>query len=246
MFWMYTAPKAICTWWIPSEMRSGKQICAIEHVSGFVAYFLFIWKGAYVMTEEERNIQKEKLKQKLREKELMKSKVNVDEDVPVSEVLDYGVEDSMTEKQCQCCGRMVKADSIVCSYCGTPFADMVHGNIVPYREVTRNEQFHSRVPNMPSTQNITIVNQIPTGDEKKTSGFAIASLVCSLVGILFFKSILGMLGFIFGCIGLSQCDKTHKPYPYSGIGMAIAGVVIGGLDFCFSFLGLIVLGLIFG
>lgn len=28
MFWMYTVPKAICTWWIPSEMRSGKQICA--------------------------------------------------------------------------------------------------------------------------------------------------------------------------------------------------------------------------
>ena len=53
-------------------------------------------------------------------------------------------------------------------------------------------------------------------------GFAIASLVCSLVGLI--VPLLGILGIIFGFIALGQIkDYT----PGSGRGMAKAGVIIG-------------------
>lgn len=50
---------------------------------------------------------------------------------------------------------------------------------------------------------------------------AIASLVCSLVGV--FCGLTAILGIIFGGIALSQTKHNARP----GRGMAIAGLVIG-------------------
>lgn len=53
---------------------------------------------------------------------------------------------------------------------------------------------------------------------------AIASLVCSLVG-LFLCGVPAILGVIFGGVGLSQTKDNARP----GRGLAVAGLVIGVL-----------------
>ncbi|HLH45971.1 MAG TPA: DUF4190 domain-containing protein [Acidimicrobiales bacterium] len=60
---------------------------------------------------------------------------------------------------------------------------------------------------------------------RSTNGFAIASLVLSIVGFFFLSIILGPLGVIFGGIGLRRANAGA-----SGRGMAIAGIVIGIVD----------------
>ncbi|HEY0519005.1 MAG TPA: DUF4190 domain-containing protein, partial [Ilumatobacteraceae bacterium] len=54
----------------------------------------------------------------------------------------------------------------------------------------------------------------------------IASLVCSLVGVIpcfWGLQIMGLLGTIFGFIGLKQTKSGER----GGRGMAIAGIVVG-------------------
>ncbi len=55
-----------------------------------------------------------------------------------------------------------------------------------------------------------------------TSGMAIASLVCSIVGF-FLCGLPAVLGVIFGFVGLSQTKDNAR----SGRGLAIAGLVVG-------------------
>jgi hypothetical protein len=72
-----------------------------------------------------------------------------------------------------------------------------------------------------------------------TNGMAIASLVCSLFGWL---CIIGpILGLIFGFIALNQIKETGQ----GGRGMAIAGIVVGGLLIAITTV-LLILGAIFG
>jgi hypothetical protein len=66
----------------------------------------------------------------------------------------------------------------------------------------------------------------PMGGKQGNSGMAIASLVCSLVGIIpcfWGLQIMGLLGTIFGFVGLKQTKGGQR----GGRGLAIAGVVIG-------------------
>ena len=51
---------------------------------------------------------------------------------------------------------------------------------------------------------------------QKTNGFAIASLVCSLLCI-------SLLGIIFGHVGLSQINRNRE----GGRGLAVAGLILG-------------------
>ncbi len=55
-----------------------------------------------------------------------------------------------------------------------------------------------------------------------TSGLAIASLVCSLVGFLL-CGVPAILGIIFGGVALSQTKNNARP----GQGLALAGVIVG-------------------
>lgn len=57
-------------------------------------------------------------------------------------------------------------------------------------------------------------------EEKSGGGFAIASLVCSLVGLLFYGIIMGIISIIFGVIGLESKRS----------GLATAGLIIGIID----------------
>jgi uncharacterized membrane protein len=58
----------------------------------------------------------------------------------------------------------------------------------------------------------------------KTNGMAIAALVTSLAGSF---CGVGFLGLVFGLIALKQIKKSNGAE--TGKGMAIAGVIIGGL-----------------
>jgi hypothetical protein len=69
---------------------------------------------------------------------------------------------------------------------------------------------------------------------QSTNGFAIASLACSIVlGLVPF---LGAgLGLVFGIIALRQTARSNE----RGRGLAIAGLVIGGLALVYSVLAVV-------
>ena len=60
---------------------------------------------------------------------------------------------------------------------------------------------------------------------KRTSGISIAAMVCGILGIIpYIGFVLGLLGIIFGAIGINQTGKDPN---LGGRGMAIAGLVCG-------------------
>lgn len=62
--------------------------------------------------------------------------------------------------------------------------------------------------------------------KRGNSGMAVASLVCSLVGVIpcfWFVQIMGLLGTIFGFVGLKQTKDGSR----GGRGLAVAGTIIG-------------------
>lgn len=62
---------------------------------------------------------------------------------------------------------------------------------------------------------------------RKTNGFAIASFVCSMVGIVVFGIIMGILAICFGAAGLNRI----KVFPQEGgKGLAIAGIIVGIIE----------------
>lgn len=74
---------------------------------------------------------------------------------------------------------------------------------------------------MEEENKIEVVEKKVVVEEEKTGGgFAVASLVCSLVGIIFFGIIMGILGIVFGLIGLGGKRS----------GLATAGLIIGIVD----------------
>ena len=77
------------------------------------------------------------------------------------------------------------------------------------------------------------------GPEAPSSGLAIASMVCGIVGYLtcYFVAILGIPAVICGHMALSQIKNS--PVPMGGRGMAIAGLVLGYLGIAIT-LGLII------
>jgi hypothetical protein len=72
---------------------------------------------------------------------------------------------------------------------------------------------------------------------KRNNGLAIASLVCSCAGFLFF--VPGVLGVIFGFIARSQIRQSGGTQ--GGDGLALAGILVG-----FAWIGLFVIVFIVG
>lgn len=62
-------------------------------------------------------------------------------------------------------------------------------------------------------------------DAGVTDGFAIASLVCGILGLFLFY--LAVPALVFGIISLGKIEE--EKYYRKGKGMAIAGIVLGGL-----------------
>lgn len=86
-------------------------------------------------------------------------------------------------------------------------------------------------------QEVKAVKPVPAGQPKivrKLNGFALASFICAMFGILILP---GVLALIFGSIALNQMKKD--PAKYKGKWMAITGVSIGAI--ASSFLALLVI-----
>lgn len=69
-------------------------------------------------------------------------------------------------------------------------------------------------------------------ERSRTSGLAIASLVCGICGLVlpWVGFILSVLAIVFGGVAISQ---TRKDPSLGGRGMAIAGLVCGIVDIAF-------------
>jgi hypothetical protein len=68
-----------------------------------------------------------------------------------------------------------------------------------------------------------------------TNGFAVASLICSVL-LSWLLGLGGILGLVFGIIGIRQCARSGQ----GGRGLAIAGIVISAVVIAFWILVLIV------
>jgi hypothetical protein len=75
----------------------------------------------------------------------------------------------------------------------------------------------------------------------KTNGMAIASLICSLAGVL--CGVTAILGVIFGFVARSQIKRSQGMQ--SGGGLALAGIIVG-LIICAGIVAWIVLVAAFG
>jgi len=75
--------------------------------------------------------------------------------------------------------------------------------------------------------------------QTKTNGFAIAALVLGIIWVYWVGSILAL---VFGYVAKSQIEQSGGRE--SGLGMAIAGIVLGwiGVGFLLAFLVLILFG----
>jgi hypothetical protein len=120
-------------------------------------------------------------------------------------------EDSSAEgKRCPACAETVKQAALICRFCGYDFRV---GNIGPLV----GGPFGAAPPR--------------TG----TNGFAIASLVLSLVWIYWIGSILAV---VFGHIAVGQINRTQGTQ--GGKGMAVAGLVIGYVAIGFAVLAIVI------
>lgn len=69
-----------------------------------------------------------------------------------------------------------------------------------------------------------ILKHLLTDPPVQTSGLAIASLVCGILGFLFLAVVFGPLAIIFGGVALSKIRKNPE---IKGRGLAVAGLVLG-------------------
>jgi uncharacterized membrane protein YvbJ len=101
---------------------------------------------------------------------------------------------------CNKCGARIAEGSSFCSQCGAAVDQPAEQ---PQPENTQ-----------PQTEQALATEQ--------TSGFAVASLVLGIVGIII--NFLSVLAIIFGAIGISQTSNNPA---LKGKGMAVAGLVLG-------------------
>ena len=124
-------------------------------------------------------------------------------------------------KTCKYCGSTLNDGDNFCQKCGA---------------VAESEE---SVKATASTQtNNTIENNVSSAvNVRKTNGAAIASLVCSLIGIFIMAIPLGTGSICFGAAAL----KHMKVFPNEkGKGLAIAGIVIGIIDVVLGFVSIVI------
>ena len=128
-------------------------------------------------------------------------------------------------KFCKYCGSELNDETKFCPKCGAKIEEIIENND-PIKTVENG------LNNNPVNNNQT--NEIKRDDvtgETKTNPAAVASLVCSLVGLIIAGLPLGIVA-----ICLSVAAKKHiKVFPNEkGSGMATAGLVIGIIDVVFT------------
>lgn len=148
---------------------------------------------------------------------------------------------------CPRCGSKCKDSDKFCQSCGSPMAQQTAMNPGPNQYQNTNQyrnpnQFNHPYPNGNAYQQ-------PYA-QQKSNGYGIAALVLGLVGIgtgfigvvvagytgsmglAFLFLIPCLLGVVFGILGILRCKKNPA---YKGLGLSIAGLVLG-IIFFFVFL----------
>lgn len=111
------------------------------------------------------------------------------------------------EKYCRNCGTKINETDKFCQNCGTE----QNSNVIQQQNVN-NQQ-----PN----------NNVVQGGTKKVNGLAVASFVCSMVGIVVFGIIMGILAICFGAVSLNRTKYFPEE---TGKGFAVAGIVVGIIE----------------
>ena len=127
-------------------------------------------------------------------------------------------------KRCMSCGSIVEDRDKFCQNCGSSNFEV--------KEVKNEvQEFKNEFKN----------NAVNPKDEfnmsnGKTNGMAIASLVCSLVGLFVASIVMGIVS-----ISLSRSAKARiAAFKEGGQGMATAGFVIGIIDLALGVIGIFV------
>lgn len=157
---------------------------------------------------------------------------------------------------CKNCGSQINDNANVCGYCGTPVhtqngfsnnqqqnnsasGQQVYGEPTPsYSGSTQNANYQNSGQNM----NQGYGAPQPSNMDGGSTGFAIASMILGIVAILmmccvpsfWLKTIVAVLGLVFGIISLQNKNNA-------GRGMAIAGIICSGIAMV-----VYVIGLVFG
>lgn len=97
----------------------------------------------------------------------------------------------------------------------------IRTEVVAEVEQPKEEQEVVKEAQPVNTQNIN--NQTNNNTQSNTRNLAVASLICSLVGLLIFRLPLGIVALITGIIAYNKEDVETT----NSKGMAIAGIVIG-------------------
>ena len=74
--------------------------------------------------------------------------------------------------------------------------------------------------------------------QKKEQGLAIASLVCGIVGLFCCGLVTGIPAIVMGIMAMNK--EKSDPTRYGGKGMAIGGIVLGGLSIIMTLISLII------
>jgi len=97
------------------------------------------------------------------------------------------------------------------------------------------------VPGVPPVPpSIPGVSPIAPPAGERTSGVAIGSLVCGILGF-FTGGLLGIVAVILGHIGLSQIKKNPT---LKGHGMALAGLILGYVSFVLIFISIVAISVL--
>ena len=120
------------------------------------------------------------------------------------------------EKFCKKCGNQLNGEYKFCTKCG----ESTQENITTSNNINNN------------------VQNDYMNSHNGTSPTAIASLVCSLVGLFLWGVVLGIVAI---CLGLSAKNHIKIFKNEKGEGLATAGLIIGIIDVVFALIGSITL-----
>lgn len=131
------------------------------------------------------------------------------------------------EKYCAHCGGKIEDGEKFCQNCGASVEEAKTG-----MESNTMQTNYTQT----TAVNDNMQNNINAAGKQKTNGMAIASFVCSLVGIIIFGVILGILAISLG----ATAKKRMQVFNEGGSGLATAGIVIGIIDIVGAFIATIV------
>jgi hypothetical protein len=115
-------------------------------------------------------------------------------------------------KRCPACGEEVRAEALICRFCRYDFRTSTIPPANPYQ---------------------------PVYIERRTNGYAIASLVLGIVNML----VGSVLALVFGYKAIREIDESHGTQ--TGRGLALAGVVLGWIGLVMGVIWLILFFMVF-